>query len=148
MRDLVVLFLHLLTTGIHREWIRSRIGHADRYLHRRSDGGRVVTQRSTAWYSVRVTPAARRAFRPRAVRTHRNVTGSSETDWRRRGRTTPRSLVGVSADVRRRQVLGKTTVATTSRSAITSYASAVWLKGYVRPTSAFKLICPVSASRM
>ena len=64
------------------------------------------------------------------------------------GRTTPRSLVGVSADVRRRQMVGKTTVATTSRSAITSYASAVWLKGYVLPTRAFKLICPVSASRM
>ena len=48
----------------------------------------------------------------------------------------------------RRQALGNTTVATTSRSAMTSYASGVWLKGYVLPTSAFKLICPVSASRM
>ena len=108
MRDLVVLFLHLLTTGIHREWIRSRIGTCG-----------PVPSPKVRRRAVRVAP----------------------------GRTTPRSLVGVSADVRRRQVLGKTTVATTSRSAITSYASAVWLKGYVRPTSAFKLICPVSASR-
>lgn len=46
------------------------------------------------------------------------------------------------------QPLGNTTVATTSRSAMISYASGVWLKGYVLPTSAFKLICPVSARRM
>jgi len=34
-----------------------------------SDGGQLSPQQSTAWHSVRVAPAARRAFRPRAVRT-------------------------------------------------------------------------------